>query len=84
MLFKSVNLEEISVFIKEFMPYRSIGQAISYNFGYHNPAQTTTDSWISDPEFLNTLQGQYEYTGIGVARSVTGEDYFTQIFVNPI
>jgi uncharacterized protein YkwD len=80
----NVDLKTSSELIKEFMPYKSISQAVSYNFGHYNPAQTTANSWIADPRFINTLQGEYEYTGIGVARSVTGEYYFTQIFVNPI
>lgn len=80
----TVDIKDSSVLIEDFMPYRSIGQAISYNFGHYNPARTTADSWISDPRFINTLQGEYEYTGIGVARSIKGEYYFTQIFVNPI
>ena len=59
-------------------------EAISYNFGYPDPARITVNSWISDPEFIDSLHGNYEFTGIGVARSITGEYYFTQIFVNPL
>ena len=73
-----------TILIEEFMPYQSISEAISYNFGYPNPARVTVNSWISDPEIINAIQGNYEFTGIGVARSVTGEYYFTQIFVNPL
>lgn len=78
------ELEERSILIEEFMPYQSINEAISYNFGYPNPARVTVNSWISDPEFINAIQGNYEFTGIGVARSIAGEYYFTQIFVNPL
>lgn len=78
------NLEERSILIKEFLPYQSINEAISYNLGYPNPARVTVNSWISNPEFVDSIQGNHEFTGIGVARSVTGEYYFTQIFVNPL
>lgn len=80
----NANIKESSKLINEFMPYKSIGKAVSYSFGHYNPARTTADSWISDPRFITTLKGKYEYTGIGVVRSVTGEYYFTQIFVNPL
>jgi uncharacterized protein YkwD len=69
---------------------QAIGQVISlnaaaenvaYNQGYSDPVTQAVQGWLNSPGHLTNIQGQYNLTGIGVAKSASGAYYFTQIFV---
>lgn len=49
-------------------------------FGYRT-AQDVVKGWINSPGHRNNILGNYNLTGIGVARDVRGRIYFTQIFL---
>jgi uncharacterized protein YkwD len=69
---------------------QAIGRAISYssaaenvaqNQGFSNPARQSVQGWIKSPGHRKNIEGSYNLTGIGVARSSDGTYYFTQIFI---
>lgn len=66
--------------------------AISKNAGYlfgmaenvaygHLDAKQVVDLWINSPAHKKNMEGNYNYTGIGLAQAKDGTVYFTQIFV---
>lgn len=68
--------------ISKVIPYQAVAENVAYNLGYPDPGTAAVNHWISNPKRgLISIEGQYDLTGIGVATSITGEYYFTQIVV---
>ena len=53
---------------------------VAFVIGTLNPALTAINGWINSPGHLKNLEGNYNYTGIGVATGPSGGYYITQIF----
>jgi uncharacterized protein YkwD len=45
-------------------------------------AQQVVNMWLKSPGHRRNIEGNFKYTGIGVARDQKSELYFTQIFAN--
>ena len=53
-------------------------------WGHADPAQKAIEEWITSPSHRKAMEGaRFRVTGIGVAKSLTGKYYFTQLFVQP-
>ena len=39
------------------------------------------DAWLKSPEHKANIEGNFDYTGVGVAKDSKGVVYYTQIFV---
>ena len=63
------------------IPYRSAAENIAYNQGYTNPVSIAVKGWIKSPEHHKNMIGNFNLTGIGIAKNSQGEYYFTQIFI---
>jgi len=63
------------------IPYRSVVENIAYNSGYADPAQGAVESWINSKGHRENLTGDFDKTGIGIAKNDWGEYYFTQISI---
>jgi uncharacterized protein YkwD len=61
--------------------YQKIAENVGYNSGYNNPAEQVVEGWIKSDGHRKNMLGDYNLTGIGVAKNTEGEYYFTQIFV---
>lgn len=48
---------------------------------YKLNAKKLVDGWIASPGHRRNIEGNYNLTGIGIARSKKGWAYFTQIFL---
>lgn len=57
------------------------GENVAYNYGYPNPAQVAVNGWLKSPGHYANIMGDFNLTGVGVAKNILGEYYFTQIFV---
>jgi uncharacterized protein YkwD len=44
-------------------------------------AQKVVDGWLHSPGHKKNIEGDYNFTGIGVARDKNGRIYYTQIFL---
>lgn len=54
----------------------------SENVAYsQKPAKDVVTMWLNSPGHKRNIEGNYNLTGIGIARSATGELYYTQIFL---
>jgi uncharacterized protein YkwD len=60
---------------------RAAGENVAYNAGFSNPVAQAVNGWLNSPGHLQNIVGNYNWTGIGVAKNSQGEYYFTQIFV---
>jgi len=61
--------------------YRQAAENVAFNQGYQDPAQTAITGWIDSEGHHENMIGDFNLTGIGVARNNQGEYYFTQIFI---
>ncbi len=46
-----------------------------------NTAQGALEDWLNSPGHKKNLEGDYNLTGIGIAKGRNGNLYFTQIFI---
>lgn len=60
--------------------WEEIGENLARNSS-KNPPLKAMLGWINSPLHEDNLVGEFTITGIGVAKSTTGEYFFTQIFV---
>ncbi|MEB3279593.1 MAG: CAP domain-containing protein [Lyngbya sp.] len=67
--------------IGETIPYQKIAENVGYNMGYSDPAQKVVQGWINSEGHRRNIEGNFDLTGIGIAKNAKGEYYFTQIFV---
>jgi uncharacterized protein YkwD len=67
--------------IAKSIPYRGAAENVAFNQGYSKPGEQAVEGWINSPGHEKNMVGQYDLTGIGVAKNGKGEYYFTQIFI---
>jgi uncharacterized protein YkwD len=60
--------------------YSGVAENVASNHGFQDPGLIAVKSWISSTIHHRTMVGNYDLTGIGVAKQ-GGSYYFTQIFV---
>ncbi|WP_445306921.1 CAP domain-containing protein [Microcoleus vaginatus] len=63
------------------IPYKSVAENLAYNLGYSDPVRNAVEGWIKSDGHRKNMEGQFNVTGIGVAKNAKGEYYFTQLFV---
>lgn len=61
--------------------YRSAAENVAYNQGYGDPVKQAVEGWIESEGHRKNLTGNYNLTGIGIAKNQQEEYYFTQIFI---
>jgi len=61
-------------------PYMTAGENLAYNSGVSDAAGQAVQGWIKSPGHRKNLLGEFNLCGIGVARSGSGEFFFTQLF----
>ena len=49
--------------------------------GKNTTAQQVLDAWLASPDHKQNIEGDFNYTAIGVSVSSDGTSYVTQIFV---
>ncbi len=45
-------------------------------------AKSVVDMWLHSPEHKKNIEGHYDLTGIAISKSVTGEVFYTELFVH--
>ena len=63
------------------IPYSAAAENVAYNGGYSDPATQAVQGWLKSSGHLQNIEGNYNLTGIGVAKNAKGQYYFTQIFL---
>lgn len=67
--------------IAKVISYRGAAENVAYNRGYSDPATKAVQGWLNSSGHLRNIKGNYNLTGVGIARNAQGEYYFTQIFI---
>lgn len=62
--------------------YPTAAENIASTQDYPRPDQIAVRDWIASPAHQQHILGNYNLTGIGVAKNAQGEYFFTQIFIN--
>ena len=57
------------------------GENVAYNRGFANPAEKAVSGWLASPGHYANIMGDFNLTGVGAAKNIRGEYYFTQIFL---
>ncbi|MGK7931305.1 MAG: CAP domain-containing protein [Microcystaceae cyanobacterium] len=63
------------------IPLRSAAENLAYLKGYPDLATTAVQGWINSPGHQKNMVGDFNVTGIGIAKNAAGEYYFTQLFL---
>ncbi|MGF1493684.1 MAG: CAP domain-containing protein [Microcoleaceae cyanobacterium] len=79
--FSHAGFEQRAEKLSQPIPYREIAENVAYNSGYSNPAAEAVEGWIDSSGHRKNMEGNYNLTGIGIAKNSAGEYYFTQIFI---
>ncbi len=60
---------------------QSMGENVAWNQGYKKPGAVAVQGWLNSPGHYANIMGDYNLSGIGVAKDAEEKYYFTQIFV---
>ncbi|HAC64005.1 MAG TPA: CAP domain-containing protein [Cyanothece sp. UBA12306] len=63
------------------IPYKSVAENLAYLKGYPDLVSTAVQGWINSPGHRKAMEGNFDLTGVGIAKNAEGEYYFTQLFV---
>ena len=61
--------------------YWKAAENVAVNQGFAAPATQAVQGWIQSQGHRQNMEGQFDLTGIGVAKNGRGEYYFTQMFI---
>lgn len=67
--------------IEAIIPLRGAAENLAVNQGYSDPADEALKGWLSSQGHRENIEGNFNITGVGVAKNAEGEYYFTQIFL---
>ncbi|MEW5860102.1 MAG: CAP domain-containing protein [Cyanobacteriota bacterium] len=79
--FSHNGFEQRAKAIDKSISYSGASENVAYNQGFSDPAKQAVEGWLKSPGHLKNIQGQYDLTGVGVAKNAKGEYYLTQIFI---
>ncbi len=57
------------------------GENVAHISSHPEPAQYALDLWLANATHRANIEGNFGLTGVGVAKSESGEFYITQIFI---
>ncbi|MCU0536954.1 MAG: CAP domain-containing protein [Hydrococcus sp. Prado102] len=67
--------------VEQIIPYRKAAENLALNKGYQDPGMVAVEGWLKSPGHRKNIEGQFNLTGIGVAKNLKGEYYLTQFFI---
>lgn len=75
------GFSERSDLLYRLMSCHRSAENVAMNHGYPDPASAALDGWLASAGHRRNLEGEYEWTGVGVAVNAADEIFFTQLFV---
>lgn len=79
--FSHDGFETRIIILENNIDYSRAAENVAYNMGYSDPVAEALSGWIKSEGHRNNMEGDFDLTGIGVAKNRAGEYYFTQIFI---
>ena len=64
--------------MKKIRPSHASAENVAYGA---RTAKAVVEMWLESPGHRKNIEGDYNLTGIGIAKSTTGTLYYTQIFI---
>lgn len=61
--------------------WTGVAENVFMLLNFPDPAAVAVRGWLDSPGHKENIEGDYDVTGVGIARSENGTLYFTQIFV---
>jgi uncharacterized protein YkwD len=58
-----------------------VAENVAMTGNQNDPIEVILDNWLNSEGHRENIEGDYDYTGVGVVRSSDGYLYFTQMFV---
>jgi len=66
--------------IKKKISIGGAGENVAMNWGSTDPVGVAVSGWLNSTGHRNNIEGNYDLTGVGVAKNEDGKYYLTQIF----
>jgi len=63
------------------LQFTSAAENVGQNQGFDDPAGQAVEGWLHSHGHRTNIEGSFNLTGVGVARSRNGTFFFTQIFI---
>lgn len=67
--------------IAQVIRYSAAAENVAYNQGYKDPVSVAVQGWLQSTGHRANIEGQYNLTGVGIAKDDRGGYYFTQLFI---
>lgn len=67
--------------IKKEISIGGAGENVAMNWGSADPVGVAVSGWLNSTGHKANIEGDYDLTGVGVAKSSDGKYYLTQMFV---
>jgi len=67
--------------VKKKIDFLRGAENVAFNEGVKDPAREAVNTWLKSSGHRANIEGGYDLTGVGVAKSKEGRYYFTQIFI---
>jgi uncharacterized protein YkwD len=71
-------LKRIKILRKEIKNAGAAAENVAFNY---KDGHVVVQNWLLSPGHKQNIQGNYDLTGVGIARDTHGKIYFTQIFI---
>ncbi len=68
--------------VEAFLTFKEIAENVALNdYTEVRTVRVAVDGWLRSPPHRENIEGAFDITGVGIARSGDGTFYFTQLFV---
>jgi len=68
--------------VERIVAFSEIAENVALNdYGRDRTVRVALDGWLKSPHHRENIEGAFDITGVGIARSPNGTYYYTQIFV---
>ncbi len=79
--FSHAGFDQRAKALKSFLSWSGVGENLAYIKGYPDVVATAVKGWIQSPGHRKNMEGNFNLTGMGVAKNAAGDYYFSQLFV---
>jgi uncharacterized protein YkwD len=67
---------------ERYLEFGEIAENVALNdYDRAHTVRVAVDGWLTSPHHVENIEGRFNLTGVGIARSSSGTYYYTQIFV---
>ena len=68
--------------VEAFLTFKEIAENVALNdYTGARTVRVAVDGWLRSPHHRENIEGAFDITGVGIARSRNGTFYYTQLFV---